>query len=208
MSFKRGFTLIELLLVIAIIGILATLIITQLSGAQAKSRNAAAKSDISQMGKGIESWMVTTTVAVERAANSRATTTNVPLTRINGTGAGATCTVGVYTQNATCGGWASYFNSATGAYPVRISKTPSFAHTYGYASSVVIAPAAPPTVPFIASQVTSQNYCVGTSVTDSITAPDGAFYIKDGISTSKPAGTVTVDYVTGTAALPQTNPCS
>ncbi len=48
---RRGFTLIELLVVIAIIGILSTLVVTQLNSARIRARNSQAKNDISEMGK-------------------------------------------------------------------------------------------------------------------------------------------------------------
>ena len=48
---KRAFTLIETLIVIAIIGILATVIIISLVAARDKARDAKRKSEISQIGK-------------------------------------------------------------------------------------------------------------------------------------------------------------
>ena len=53
---RHAFTLIELLVVIAIIGILSTLVVTQLGASQIKARNATAQSDIAEMGKVVDSF--------------------------------------------------------------------------------------------------------------------------------------------------------
>jgi type IV pilus assembly protein PilA len=182
MRTQRGFTLIELLVVIAIIGILATLVITQLSGATARARNSNAKSDVSQMGKAVETWKTTTNTenAVDSGAVAAATQT-----RVNGDGTG-TCNGSV---NATCAGlgWTTLFNTATTGFPVRVNKSPSTSHTYTYATSTsAVAPAM--------GTYTSTNYCVATTVTSTTNAQDGAFAVVDGVTTNKPSGTTTFTY--------------
>jgi len=54
LSALKGFTLIELLVVISIIGILATLIFANFAGVRERARDAARKSDINQIQKGLE----------------------------------------------------------------------------------------------------------------------------------------------------------
>jgi len=59
-KFKKGFTLIELLVVIAIIGILAALIIVNLSSARVKARDAKRKSDLASVQTALELYSDTT----------------------------------------------------------------------------------------------------------------------------------------------------
>ncbi len=53
---QSGFTIIELLIVIAIIGILATLVLTNFQGAQAKGRDTVRKSDINSLYQKLEEY--------------------------------------------------------------------------------------------------------------------------------------------------------
>lgn len=58
MTNKKGFTLIELLIVISIMGILATLVIASMAGAQKQARDAQRKSDLGQYRIALESYAV------------------------------------------------------------------------------------------------------------------------------------------------------
>lgn len=53
---QQGFTIIELLIVIAIIGILATLVLTNFQGAQAKGRDTVRKNDINSVYQKLEEF--------------------------------------------------------------------------------------------------------------------------------------------------------
>lgn len=54
LNFKKGFTLIELLIVIAIIGVLATLLMVNFVGVRQRARDAQRKSDLRQMQSALE----------------------------------------------------------------------------------------------------------------------------------------------------------
>ena len=53
-QFKKGFTLIELLIVIAIVGVLATLLMVNFVGVRQRARDAQRKSDLRQMQSALE----------------------------------------------------------------------------------------------------------------------------------------------------------
>lgn len=55
-NLQAGFTIIELLIVIAIIGILATLVLTNFQGAQAKGRDTVRKNDINSIYQKLEEY--------------------------------------------------------------------------------------------------------------------------------------------------------
>ncbi len=55
-NLQAGFTIIELLIVIAIIGILATLVLTNFQGAQAKGRDTVRKNDINSVYQKLEEY--------------------------------------------------------------------------------------------------------------------------------------------------------
>ncbi len=55
-NLQAGFTIIELLIVIAIIGILATLVLTNFQGAQAKGRDTVRKNDMNSLYQKLEEY--------------------------------------------------------------------------------------------------------------------------------------------------------
>ena len=54
MKFSKGFTLVELLVVVAIIGILATVVVVSVSGVRSKSRDARRISDIREIAAALQ----------------------------------------------------------------------------------------------------------------------------------------------------------
>ena len=123
---QQGFTLIELLVVI---GILATLVITQLSGATVKARNTSAKSDIGEVKTSVEafkaddqnngSFVIDSNVGVAAGA---VTMTNAAGAAIQGIFAGK--------QNVVLPGGANYL--AGSHYATPLLHTPSATQTYTY----------------------------------------------------------------------------
>ena len=53
---KKAFTLVEMLIVVVIIGILSAALLPRLQGAQSSARDAARRSDLSQLGSAILSY--------------------------------------------------------------------------------------------------------------------------------------------------------
>ncbi len=112
--FKKGFTLIELLIVIAIIGILATLLMSNFIGIRQRARDGRRKSDISQIQAALEQY---------RADNSQYPT-SIP-SCINPLVYPPGCTLGtsgclVYMQKIPCDPFQesgqSYYNSGSYYY--------------------------------------------------------------------------------------------
>lgn len=55
---KKGFTLIELLIVIAIIGILSSVVLVKLTGGKEKAKNSRKKAELAQISKLVQSYYV------------------------------------------------------------------------------------------------------------------------------------------------------
>jgi prepilin-type N-terminal cleavage/methylation domain-containing protein len=94
----QGFTLIELLIVIAIIGILASIVLVSLAGVRSKARDAARQSDIRQISTAQEMYYGDREgyAAIAIDANGRLTTTAIgtylsPIPKDPGGGKVANC---------------------------------------------------------------------------------------------------------------------
>ena len=169
---RKGFTLIELLVVIAIIGILATLVITQVASAQVRARNSQAQSDISQAGKGVETFKSAQAVDSWGLAGTSATGSvnvlpfNAGLTAVN---ANAAAILGSSLPGST--DWTNRFQNglAASTFPTLITKTPSASYRYGFMTD--------------ATAGSTGAYCVGTNVvnTSGVTGALG-FIIRNGTS--------------------------
>ncbi len=111
-----AFTLIELLVVIAIIGILITLVVTQLGNSRRRARNAQAQSDISEMGKAVESFRND-----DAASDGVVSNISNSVDSLKGT---------VWTPGSPPFSGSQNVSSLT--YGVSVLKTPSSAYTYRY----------------------------------------------------------------------------
>jgi prepilin-type N-terminal cleavage/methylation domain-containing protein len=76
-ALKIGFTLIELLVVISIIGVLATLLLANVSGVRERGRDAQRKSDINQIQKALEIYKASLSAPAYPATGFAALATTV-----------------------------------------------------------------------------------------------------------------------------------
>lgn len=169
----RGFTLIELLVVIAIIGILATLVTTFVASARTRSRNAAAKNDISQMGKAVELFrqdpnnVLGYVIATVDASNATLTMTAAG----NPTATGSPLITAIFSGNQP---FYAAAPSTSSYYGTEISRTPSISHTYNYRT---ITPTTSPR-----RQAVGTSYRISTTVAVGTGVTDQAFCILNGSS--------------------------
>jgi type II secretory pathway pseudopilin PulG len=154
--------------VIAIIGILATLVITQVAGAQGRARNAQAKSDITEAGKAVELFKADDNNTTGNVVTASAATRLYDTT---GQTTGGNFGTGVTIKNIFSG--TTTYSSTTGAsrYGASLSKTPSKLHIYTYTAAGTTAGA-----------VDATSYSIWTSVVNGSGVTDTSFCVVNGAS--------------------------
>ena len=76
---KKGFTLIELLVVVSIIGILATVLVVNLSSSQVKARNARIQNDVEQLSSASEIILLGSATFAGNSAGLKTNDVDLPI---------------------------------------------------------------------------------------------------------------------------------
>ena len=121
-----AFTLVELLLVIAIIGILAAIVVTQVGSVRIKARNSEARSNIVGMSKSVELFRNNNSDNILTAITSGTATGGTYNAINNGD------TLGSSVSNFDDANFKQMWLSTAATYPVVIAHTPGTGHTYAY----------------------------------------------------------------------------
>jgi len=194
----HGFTLIELLVVIAIIGILAALVTTQLSSAQAKSKNSKAMSVINEMSKAIEVFKADEGSGFKAIDSGKVSVTTAQAGYSGGvyrppiatlTMSGTTAVTNTSTSRGDLtdifGGTSNVFTANVAQYGLIVNSTPSSTYTYSYLTESV----GPATTNRANSTSTVRNahgtcYVIFTTLDSARTGSNDYFVIDNGTSES------------------------